>query len=778
MTVDRPILAPPTAASAPTHGRGPWLALGGLWVAVALAFLGVQMTTPFDGARVPPGSQGFTAEGLRVATFGRSDDGSPGALRDGSRDGSPGALRDGDVVVAIDGRAWSEWVEALFAADAPRPDLRRGGDVRYSVLRAGQRLELDVPLTAYPLAAALRANWGTIVFALLYLAVASLVFARRPGVAATRPFFLSACALLAATVWSLGLRVSDVTGATGFWLFQAGAALGFMLFWSAGLHFALSFPRPLPGLGRAWLPWLLYGLPALLIARHLWVGHREHGTTSAWIATWSDGVDLHAAVVLSLTIVTFSLQYGLRTDPVERQQMRWGAFAAVVAGAAGLVLYLLPPLVALPAVHPNLIGVIVSVFPLSIAVAVMRHNLFDIDRLLGHTLVYGVLSAGVLAVYVAVVFGLGRTLGAATDPWWALLATAVVAVGFQPLRVRWQRVVDRRLFGERSEPLRLLARLGTQLEATAEPGELLPNLVATVSEALRLPYVAVTLEEDGRETLAAEYGRRVPTDLTLPLVDAGTVVGHLRIAPRDPGAPLPPADRELLATIARQAGVALRQERLTRDLRRSRAQLVALREEERRRLRRDLHDGLGPTLGAMALKLDAAGNLLHAAPDRAEALLQELRAQLHDAVADVRRVVHGLRPPALDELGLLEALRAHAHQLDLHGPRVAVEAPESLPPLPAAVEVAAYRIVQEALTNVVRHAHADRCRVVLTADAGLLEVVIEDDGGGIAAGAPRGVGLTSMRERASELGGQIEVAARPGGGTRVRARLPLPEGAP
>jgi two-component system, NarL family, sensor kinase len=761
MTVDRPILAP-LAAAAPTHGRGPWLALGGLWIAVALAFLGVQLATPFDGARVPPGREGFTAEGLRVAPFGRSDHG----------------LRDGDVVVAIDGRGWESWVGALFGGAAPRPTLRRGDSVRYTVLRADERLEVEVVLTGYPLAAALRANWGTIVFALLYLTVAGLVFARRPSVAATRPFFLSACALLAATVWSLGLRVSDVTGATGFWLYQAGAGLGFMLFWSAGLHFALSFPRPLPWLQRAWLPWLLYGLPALLLARHLLLGHREHGTTSAWIATWSNGVDLHAAIVLSLTIVVFALQYALRTDPVERQQMRWGVFAAVVAGSAGLLLYLLPPLLGLPAVHPNLIGLVVSVFPLSIAVAVMRHNLFDIDRLLGHALVYGVLSAGVLTVYVGVVFGLGRTVGSATDPWWALLATAIVAVGFQPLRVRWQRVVDRRLFGERSEPLRLLARLGTQLEATAEPGELLPNLVATVSEALRLPYVAVTLEEDGRETLAAEYGRRVSTDLTLPLVDAGTVVGYLRVAPRDPGTLLPPADRELLATIARQAGVALRQERLTRDLRRSRAQLVALREEERRRLRRDLHDGLGPTLGAMAMKLDAARNLLHPAPDRAEALLHDLRAQLHDAVADVRRVVHGLRPPALDELGLLEALRAHAQQLDLHGPRVEVEAPVALPSLPAAVEVAAYRIVQEALTNVLRHAHATRCRVTLTVGAGVLEVVVDDDGRGIAPGAPWGVGVTSMRERAAELGGEAAVAARPGGGTRVQARLPLPKGVP
>ena len=761
----RQVAASTAAAATPTRSRrdhASWLIAGAAFLAVASAYLWVKLATPSDGARVPPGSAAVEAAGVRVAPVVAS--------------ATP--LVAGDVVLAVAGQPVSTIVDDLFRLSPDRVARTRGDVVRYEVLRDGAVTEIDVPLVRYPLVAIARANWGTIVFALVYLLVAAFVYARRPGTPAARPFFLSACALVAATTWSLGLDVGDLIGATGFWLYQAGAGVGFMLFWSAGLCFALRFPAPL-ALGRArWMPWVVFGVPYALLLVYVLVKWALTDDNTTWIASWHRGVDIHAALALSLTVLAFVAQGRKQNTPTGTKQVRWVILAAVAVGGAGLALYLLPPLIGREGVSPNLIGVIASAFPIALAIAIVRHNLFDIDRLLSHALVYGGLTTAVVALYVALVTGVGSLLHERGDPWLALLATAVVAIAFQPLRARWQRVVDRRLFGERDEPIRLLDRLGERLEATIEPDRVLPTLVQTVAEALRLPYVAIALDEAGSLRVAAEYGRPQAIALELPLVAEGEVVGRLQIGARDADGSLSRADDDILATIARQAASAVRALRLTRDLQRSRQQLVTLREEERRRLRRDLHDGLGPTLAALALKLEAASNVVHHAPDRAEALLRGATEHVHGSVGEVRRLVQGLRPPALDDLGLVEALRAYGRQLDHGDLRVDVTAPQALPDLPAAVEVAAYRIVQEALANVVRHASARRCRVTLRApDA--LEIEVSDDGRGLgAAGASRshhGVGLRSMVERAEELGGMLVIDAPPGGGTRVRARLPLTE---
>ena len=212
---------------------------------------------------------------------------------------------------------------------------------------------------------------------------------------------------------------------------------------------------------------------------------------------------------------------------------------------------------------------------------------------------------------------------------------------------------------------------------------------------------------------------------------------------------------------------------LTEDLRASRERLVTAREEERRRLRRDLHDGLGPALAAIGMRAGAAESLVRDDPDRAATLLAELQAEITTAVADVRRLVDELRPPAIDEVGLVGALRLAADRLESPGsPTLVVESEGSLPDLPAAVEVAAYRIGTEAMTNAVRHAGAATCSLRLVGGPDLT-VVVEDDGRGLPSERRVGVGLNSMRERAAELGGECRVEPRPGGGTRVVARLPL-----
>ncbi|GAA1992201.1 sensor histidine kinase [Terrabacter lapilli] len=232
--------------------------------------------------------------------------------------------------------------------------------------------------------------------------------------------------------------------------------------------------------------------------------------------------------------------------------------------------------------------------------------------------------------------------------------------------------------------------------------------------------------------------------------------------------------------MVRQAAAAARASELSRDLQRSREAIVLAREEERRRLRRDLHDSLGPSLGAITLRIETARNLMVAHPDRADELLEATTADVAAALADVRRLAHDLRPPALDELGLVAAVQEQARRLSNAALSVEVEA-DDLGELPAGVEVAAYRIVSEALANVVRHASASRAVVTLACEtgaggSGVLRVEVEDDGRGIAPDATAGVGMLSLRERVGELGGTCEVTCPPGAGTRIRALLPVAPG--
>jgi signal transduction histidine kinase len=344
-----------------------------------------------------------------------------------------------------------------------------------------------------------------------------------------------------------------------------------------------------------------------------------------------------------------------------------------------------------------------------------------------------------------------------------------VAVGIHPLRARLQKRVDRFVYGDRSDPYHALTRLTERLQSTLAPAQVVEAIVESVAEALRLPYVAIEFDTD----VAAAHG--VPLDrptTRIPLTYQGETIAQLAIQ-MPPGREAAPADRRLLDELARPAGVAVHAVRLTADLQRSRERLVTAREEERRRLRRDLHDGLGPMLAASVLQIDVARRCVVEDPERAQALLDDLRGQTQASIGDVRRLVDELRPPALDELGLVQALREQATRLGSDRERWwSVDAPVRMPPLPAAVEVAAYRIATEAMTNVARHAEAQHCLVRLSLNGSLL-LEVEDDGAGLPAAYRLGVGLRSMRERAAELGGTCSVAARAGGGTVVRAQLPV-----
>jgi signal transduction histidine kinase len=505
---------------------------------------------------------------------------------------------------------------------------------------------------------------------------------------------------------------------------------------------------------------------------------------------------LETLVVYGSAVGTQIYRYRRVASPLQRLQIKWLAFGFAMTLAFYIAWSLLP--LVIPALtradswYP-LFGSAVLVLsfvpiPLGIGIALLRHRLWDIDILINRTLVYALLTASTLGLYVLVVFGASSLLRAQNEVFLSLLATALIAVLFQPLRQWLQHGVNRVLFGDRNEPYRVLSRLGQRLEETLPAESLLPTIVETVAHALKLPYVALVWKREqvppGTEPplLAAAFGtsRGRAVETRVPLVHQGKHLGELILSPRGREEELTPADLRLVRDLAPQIGLALHSallltdlQHLTADLQRSRERLVIAREEERRRLRRDLHDGLGPQLSSQTLTLSAIKKLLRQDPETAEHLLTDATTHAQEAIADIRRLVYALRPPALDDLGLLAALQEQMTQYRASGIVLTLSAPEVLPPLPAAIEIACYRIVQEALTNVVRHAHATHATVGLRLQQEALEVEVRDDGQGLPPGVRGGVGLTSMRERAEELGGTCLVEAIAEGGTRVCARLPL-----
>ena len=468
-----------------------------------------------------------------------------------------------------------------------------------------------------------------------------------------------------------------------------------------------------------------------------------------------------------------------RSRGTEREQLKWLVYGSVLAFGGLLVFnlwYLAWPDDAIA--YELAVGstwVMLAIIVIAAGIAILRHRLYDIDLIINRTLVYSALSAGVVGLYVLLVGALGALFQTSGNLAVALLATGLAALLFQPLRARLQRGVNRLMYGQRDDPYAVLSGLSRQLKTTPVPAAVLPNIAQAVAQTLKLPYVALALQRGNGLEIAAAYGVPVGEPLRLPLVYQTETVGQLLVAPRAPGEAFTPAERRLLDDIALQAGIAAHAVQLTHDLQRSRERLVTAREEERRRLRRDLHDGLGPTLASLSMQLDAAQTLVAEHPDEGVALLGAIRHELQDTVGTVRRLVYALRPPILDQLGLVAALREHARQLGGDGLLITIEATDERPVLPAAVEVATYYIAVEAMTNVARHAHARRCTVSLAVDPSWVELEVADDGRGVPAEHRAGVGVQSMRERAEEVGGAFSLEAAPGGGTRVRARLPLPQ---
>ena len=474
-----------------------------------------------------------------------------------------------------------------------------------------------------------------------------------------------------------------------------------------------------------------------------------------------DGMGEAMGATIGLTLILY-LWWRIETaSDADRTALQW---LAVTLGSAGLAIGLmafafdgtgtgLEPVIALLAV---------PVAP-AMVVGVLRPDLMDVRGLV----VWGVVTFVTVIVYLSVFAGIASgidALGGDPSPGALGLIGAVLALGFHPTLVLLRGVVDQLLFGDRPDPLQAATHVADRI------GDDPVLALRAIREALVLPYAS--LRANG-QTLATS-GTEVTHTRTLPLQLGDDTVGEIVVGLRAGDLTLAQSDADVLGIVAPLLAQTLRAQALARDVQTSRNAAITAIEEERRRLRRDLHDGLGPTLSGVAFSADATRNQLVGDPDAADALLEKLRADTSAAIAEVRRLVEGLRPPALDELGLLGAVRQHAATLHADGGtplQVTISVPEPLPELSAAAEVTAYRIVVEALTNVARHAAATTAAVELSIAGDDLRLSVQDDGRGSRTWRP-GVGMSSMRERAEQVGGTLSARSRADGG-RVEARIPI-----
>ncbi|ULH17206.1 GAF domain-containing sensor histidine kinase (plasmid) [Deinococcus sp. KNUC1210] len=504
------------------------------------------------------------------------------------------------------------------------------------------------------------------------------------------------------------------------------------------------------------------------------------------------------AVGLPLLVIGAALVLGWRrrhtASPLVPPLLLWGYAAVLICSLVWNLGAAAPdpantPLLWNELIRPSLRDLGMVVLVLCSALVVLEGSPGALRGSVMRGLVFFGLSLGTALVFTLVVGGLGALLHTQNSFWPSILAAALVAAGIDPARTALSRSVRRLLYGERDDPYAVMQRLSVQLEGplgrtSLETG--LQDALREVAQTLRLP--ALTLRFSDTEGLsygALSYGTlpALAQTETLALIAQGERLGSLEVARRSPREAFTRSELSLLEGVARQLASAAHALQLADQLQTSQQELLRAGEEERRRLRRDLHDGLGPSLAGLGLKLEVARILLGRSPEAAAAHLDALKAEVQESVNEVRRLVHDLRPPKLDDLGLAGALEDLLGGVRQAGLTARLELGDALPALGAALEVAVYRIAQEALTNVMKHARASEVIVRLETvrpETGQQEqsgttllLSVQDNGVGLPDVREPGVGSRSMRERAGALSGTLELSSEVGGGTHVRARLPL-----
>ena len=455
-----------------------------------VAFIWLHLANPSDGMRLEPGQAVWRTNGVVVTPL----------------QGQTNGLRAGDVLITVGGTSVESWARALFDPRIARPHRQFGQAVTYTVVRNGQQLNIPITLGHYPLSSILLEDWGTILFALVTLFVAVFVFLYRPEDRLARILLLGASGLLGSTTWSFGLQVNDLVNGIGFWLFQATIYGAYMLFWAAGLHFALAFANPHSSLlRRPWLTRLIYVVPYALYPFTLLVTWFGSASTLDWLGRWGPAQSIISFVYLLLAVIAFFWGYRVNPDAVIRQKIRWVVFAALVSGIGSIVLWVLPTDVfGHPIISINVFGLLVLPFPVSIAIAILRHRLFDIDVIIHRTLVYSVLTGTLALVYFGCVITLQfllRGLIGQTNDVAIVGSTLAIAALFQPLRHRIQHIIDRRFYRRKYNAAHTLAAFSATLRNEVDLNQLSEHLLAVVQETMQPAHVSLWLrppEQNGK----------------------------------------------------------------------------------------------------------------------------------------------------------------------------------------------------------------------------------------------------------------------------------------
>jgi signal transduction histidine kinase len=646
-----------------------------------------------------------------------------------------------------------------------------GDVVSYEVLRDGTRIELQVTLTNYRLWDLVAHHAVILPYVAFMILLPSLVVARRPrDPAAITLYSVTVASLIGfASLW-YGTQVIDV--ATGRLWVTALAEVANCLVWASMLHFAASFPRPWPVLRRhPWLAAVGYATPFVAYGIELAVRLPERDElrrTWMLIAVSRPAALLFPGLILAAGVVS----YVLARDPAARQRMRLVTYALGIMAGGYLLLGRLPDIIlGHPLVSWEYFSLVVIPAQILVAAAVLRYRLWDIQIMLRRSLVYGLVTIGLMIVYLLVAAGLGALFDTELGLVHVLLAV-VVALSFSLARGTLRRLVSRLVYGAREDPYEVIRQLGRRLESAGSAEVVLNDLASTLVRTLRLAHAAVELP--GLELASRGEREPGPTATSIDLVHDGERIGRLVLDPGPEREPFGASDRRLLEGLAQHVSATAYRLLLAAKLQRSLEGTVTMLEEERRRIRREIHDGLGPTIASASMRLELGRSLVRTDPAAAERILADLADVHHAMVDDIRELVDGLRPTILDHLGLEAALREQVAGVD-GAVRAQVQCAVGAEQLPAAVEVAAYRIVSEALTNVVRHARADSCIVRVWHD-GDLHIEVRDDGVGLPRGYRPGMGLTSIRERCAELGGVARIEPNVPQGTVVRCRLPVTAG--
>ena len=508
---------------------------------------------------------------------------------------------------------------------------------------------------------------------------------------------------------------------------------------------------------------------------------------------WISGLSAISGVVVALGAILAVVSLFVRrrqADARTRAQIRWLAYIVGAAVAWPAVLLsvdlIFGPSVVLDSMFWLVVTPLLSLgIPIAIGIAIVKHRLLDIDVVIGKTVVFGGLAAFITVVYVGIVFGIGQIVGATgTSPALSIIATAIVAVAFQPVRNRVQRFANRLVYGKRATPYEVLSQFSDRIGGTYATEELLPRMAQILAAGTGAREAAVWIVDAERFHVEAIWPPDSPrtadavsvddmaatgADLVVPVRHQGELLGALSIT-KKAGDPLPPTERKLVDELAAQGGLVLRNVRLIDELRASRRRIVAAQDERAKQLERNIHDGAQQQLVALTVKLRLLGQLASRDPARTAEMASELQTEATEALEDLRDLARGIYPPLLADKGLGAALEAQTRKAALP---VSVET-DGVGRYSPDVESALYFCCLEALQNVAKYAHATHTEVRLSASADELAFEVVDDGDGFDPGSMRrGSGLLGMADRIDAIGGTLEVRSEPGTGTTVTGRVPV-----